>query len=387
MKYVDLTGIAFNWTHIADNPFLMQYPGGLSAPVTACVVNGKFGVLYVCGDYYGTTSKGFVLYLFDEHGNICTYQSPDYVNNSPSIVQCCQGFNIFQNNNTFLCTSGWGTYQFVIPNIFTPGATYVVAYPRFAINSPCGSGALQTPIFCSQQKIVAYDFIHPFPDEYDDWASIYDHQGQFLYGGYIGHFLNSEPGFNRISTTLPPNVNNIYSKNGFNFFGNFGDSGGPYQVVGWNQPTLRGNAESLVCGVANKEVYIDTSQVFQNYPNNTDPRQGFANDSSHVALGACDIPGFFCFPDKPYLKILSRDFYVQLNGPNADPNNLFCIVSELKKMFVLSANGIGYNGPVYVADFDPVALGISPVPIVERASYNGLANYHRAVSPSGSFQA
>jgi hypothetical protein len=278
-----------------------------------------------------------------------------------------------------------GTWKVIIPNIFTAGATYTLPPSPLSVSSPCGGGDYHGTIFCGQQGLVCHEFIQAFPESDNYWASIYDSFGNLQGGGFIGN--SSVDLFNRLSTSIPQPGGALYYKNGFNFANNFGSSGSNQQAFSTTQPFLNGSPGSLVCGSPNSNVYvsgINTSTVFPARDWGC-PYIGASPDQT--AQGITDVPGFFIFPDS-VARLLSNDWFIDLPTNYGGTDNAAAYLSKQKKIYnVQTVNGISQTnwGEVYVASFDLTPF--SPIPNITRGDFPGLANYHRAVSPRGIFQA
>jgi hypothetical protein len=376
------------YSYIADNPF--RAPGGLGHAPLACIVNGYFSLFYACCTGGNPShSTGAVLYSWDEIGNVCIYHTADFINANPLTHDLANADVVKQSGNAFLFSFvGNSTiYKFVVPNVFRAGITYVLPPSSLAIPAPCPGGAYNSTIFLGQQKLIAYEFIQDFALATNYWASIYDEQGAFKGGGFIANYPNPFDPFDRTQSVLPPTVFTTYYKNGMNVYGNFGSAPSASQVIGWDNPYLNGDPSQLVCGGSgNLDVYCAAINQFQSLTNNI-IGVSFVEGPQSIALGISDIYNTFAFPDTSFFYLFSKDYAIQIPAFNSS-NQAVCFMSKTKKLYVQYIDHTSpqdFSGNIFVMDLNLSGYGASP--IVTKSSYKGLANYHRAVSPSGSFQA
>lgn len=384
MKYVNLSAFPVTWTKIGTTGFTTNQN---TNPAWACVVNGYMGFFYATAFNEGGgvfETNGAVLYLFDGQGGMCTYQTANF-NPKANPNALADGQNIFQNGNTFIyALSNGGTWQVVIPPIFQAGATYVLPPTQLAINSPCGSGSLHSISYCSQQGLIGYEFLQPFGGSNDAyWASIYDTLGNFKGGGYLGN--DTFDLFNQVSNVIPLG-GKLFFKNGYNVAQNFGNTGPNQQAISFLQPFLNGDYTKLVCGGSgNRSVFVSGINQSTLYPVRDFNCPYISDDASRMAMGMTDANGYFIYPDNSQGRMLSNDWFIDLpTMPGGSSMGVGYLLKQ-KKIYNLIPNNGGYSGDVYVASLDLTPYG--PQPISTRSDFSGLANYHRAVSPNGTFQA
>ena len=392
MKYINLSGLPLTWTKVGSTSSLTStYGGGFANPPLAVFVNGYFGMLYAL--FSGSTSYGAILFLFDGKGNMCTYRSSNFVNNGPFTTCAAQNF-IWQSQNVFVwSTQAGGFWRMVIPNVFTPGQTYVLPISGLVTPNPCNPADISPSkvIYCSQQNKICYEFIQAFAGANNYWASIADSTNNFLAGGFIGNYPTTYDPFDRIAYALPPFVqqSDQCMRNGYNFFGNFGNESAPYQVIGFNQPFLMGDASQLVCGGSgNSNVFCTAINSSQVYPYRDYNCPVFIADSGQTAQGITDWPGYFVFPDSGVNYVFSEQWMIALSykaGNNAANACAYSINQKLLYSHVQTSAQVHYTGDVYVASLD--LSPYAPPANIVRSVHNGLANYHRAVSTRGTFQA
>lgn len=391
MIYQDFSNLTITWTKVATNPFNIGYPGSTQRPY-ACIVNGYFTMVYCCSSGGNPkTSRGFYAISFDVHGNYCIYQTAD-LNTAATDEYGCDN-TLTQSGNTFQYSLlGGGTWKVVIPPIFTPGGKYILPPQQLNVTNPCRGGPPDQTIFLQNQGLIAYEWIQAFSESDNYWASIYDSFGNFKNGGFIGN--SPQNLFNRIQISLPPYTfsDDVYYRNGSNIYGNYGNAGGSVQVYGFNTPYLFGNYGTLVCGGSgNPNVYVDAINQFQVYPNRDYGVPPFSAGSYQQRMGITDYPGYFIFPDgNNVFWLYSQDYLYRFqNIPYAyGGGNAICYLSKQNVLIGQASNVSGqfhYNGDIYVGTFPNV--NIAPPPKVSASTHKGLANYHRAVSPHGLFQA
>ena len=111
---------------------------------------------------------------------------------------------------------------------------------------------------------------------------------------------------------------------------------------------------------------------------------GFSNIPDYVVKGSTDVDGSILFPDETNGNLLlSSDYFIKL--PTKVSSNQVGYLSTKKQIFNTDFDVFYQTGAVYVASLDLSPFG--PLPNVTRGDFPGLANYHRAVSPRGIFQA
>lgn len=388
MKYVDLSAIPLTWTQVGTANVTSSLGGGWVRP-TAVIINGYYGLFYACSNGANpANTRGAILYLFDGLGGVCIYQTSDFINGA-DINNLCPGSQVWAAGNTITYSLlNGGTWQMIIPNVFKAGQTYVLPARQLTVNSPCGVGTFVTAIYASSQKLIAYEWAQGFATASNIYGSIYDTLGNFKGGGFIGNYPNGQDGFNQVVNNLPPSTftSDIYYKNGFNVFGNFGSVGANQQAFGGNQPYVNGNPNALTCGVANPSVFVSGNAQFTNYPYRDFNAPAFGAGSYGLSQCITDMLGFFVFNDGAPTYLLSKDWMVSI--PAQGTNISVCYNYAQRKLYYRdnSISAQRYAGNVYVASFDINQFGIGPLPIVQASAHNGLVNYHRAVSPTGIFQ-
>jgi hypothetical protein len=392
MIITDLRALPLVWNKIGSIKDYGPVANFSNAPM-AVMVNDCYGLFYPCATYNNPAqSAGAFLRLFDGYGKSCTYQTSDFRANNVTMDGFANPNAVFQTGNTFVYSFNDGTtWKWTIPTSFSDGEVYISTPSLLSSKHPCADNFTPNEvIFVSQQDLICYEWIQDFADDSNYWASVYDSLGNPKGGGYIG---NAKPDlFNRVVTNLPPFVDtgSLFYKNGFNFFLNMTGSN-PFQVYGFNQPYLFGNPGELICGgTGNPNVYVGAIQQYQVYPNRDFGIPAFNGNVFRPALGATNINGAFIIPDFPHTDFIGRDFYVmlpmQVGADNRDGAvGYHSTKKHLYSFVALNPTGTKYVGDLYVASLDLSSYG--PPPLLNRAVYKGLANYHRAVSPSGSFQA
>ncbi len=188
-----------------------------------------------------------------------------------SAVQQISSTNFVLNNGN------GGIYYFVLPSFFAPGATFIVPEVDFTPPSPCGVGALHASFYDAINNLSAYEFVQPFPDASNIYASIYKGAyggASLLTGGFIGNFPNGTDGFNRTSLALPSYVANYsgiydcyyYTRGGIGFQ-NIGVANLQYAALGFSGIRIN-NGATLVCGGNGAtESYVETLGTYTVYLN------------------------------------------------------------------------------------------------------------------------
>ena len=385
MKFIDYSSIPINWVKIGTNPFKSSYAGGIGVPL-ACIVNGYFGIFYACMNGNNpANSMGAVLYLWDANGNRCEYHTSNFVNNS-SVRGLVPTNSIQQNGNIFdYSTTDGVRWRFFCPNIFTAGAVYVVPPGNQTVASPCGQGSyLSTKYFRAQKRIVQ-EYIKTYSLSSDYWVSVYDTNQNYITGGYLGN--SPADLFDRTNLVLPQYVysSDVAYKNGQTVFGNFGSSGNIYQVFGFFTPTLNGDESQLTCAAADGNYYASGNNFNQFYGYRDYKSPVFYQTSDGLGIGVTDKIGYFLFPDVYYNFLISKDYIFGFHTP--DINGIYGFLSAAKQLYWQhDTDGFAYRaGDIYIANFP--AVNIEPVPSASVLTYGNLANYHRAISPDGLFNA
>lgn len=388
MKYVNLSNHAFGWTRIATNPFKTSFSGSNNSPI-ACIINNCFGILYVTSTGNPGTSQGAFLVLFDRNGNVCTYSTPDFVNGAFNIIMG-QPWAVQISGNTiqWSLSNNPTIFTWKIPNVFQPGTNYRVPYGSLNILNSCNKGTFQRTIFLSQQNYIAYEFIEAFGESDNYYASIYNTQGNYMTGGYIGNSPTDI--FYQISLSLPPftSTDDVYIRNGFTFFSSMGDVSGIYQNIGILQPYLNGDITKLNCGSATPSVYVSGNNQSTIFPYRDWNCPSMNNGSLAIPCGITDVYGQFVLIDYPNLHVVSQNYFIDLPSPNNYNTINIGYVTKQNAWFCHEATDFAENGGnVYintnVIDLTPYG----PPPVTSRSEFSGLVNYHRVISPTGQYQA
>lgn len=387
MKYLDLRALPLVWTKICSNPFRSTQG---SVPL-ACIVNGRFSLFYAM--ITATNPQryaGCVLYSFDSGGSICTYKSKEYRNGlAINTIQTPNGISLAGNQFQFGYNDG-SVYSFTVPPVFLPGATVTVpALPLTNALPPCGVGNYVQTLLMGQQNLIAYEFAHAFEVGADIFASIFTTSGQLVGAGYIGNSPSGSDIFNLTNNELPPFVQltDVYYKNGSNIYGNFDFVYPQQQVIGFNTPYLNGDPTQLACGGSGTPS-VNVTSTYEDviYPYRDFGCPSFTYNSIGLAYGITDLKNQFIFCEDSTFFFLSRDYMAQLTyTPFSGSPSKIGFLSAQNLLIGESSPNTNVGGDVYIASFDP--LPIAPLPIVSRASYTQLSNYHRAVSPGGIFLA
>ncbi len=229
-------------------------------------------------------NPGFACIRIRQDGTSCIYLSTNYKLNFDSQPPEIANLSAVQqiSSTNFVLNNGNGNiYYFVLPSFFAPGATFAVPEVEFTPPSPCGVGALQASFYDAINNLSAYEFVQPFPDASNIYASIYKGAyggAQPVTAGFIGNFPNGSDGFNRTSLALPPYVNNYsgivagtyaYTRGGI-LYASVGSVSLVYQALGFSGIRIN-NGASLACGGnGSTESYVETIGAYTVYLNNYD---------------------------------------------------------------------------------------------------------------------
>ncbi len=382
MKVLDFSGWNFNWQVLANNPF--RTTAASNSEPFACIVNGYPSLLYPCQTGNPGVSQGALLVSFDNEGNVCTYRTPDYVNGIANKWQQVYYSNCAQSGNTFT----WSllnqptNYRWVIPNVFAPGINFVVPYSALNIPPPCGAGLFHQTIFLPKQSLVAYEFIEAFGASDNYYASIYTTLNELVGAGFIGNGPNDI--FDQANLIFPPNTfsTDLYSRNQGNFIGNNNQ-----RNYAWLTPYLNGDPQSLICATPTPSVYVGAfaNESIISAELTGVPIMNFASDA--FAAGDTDQTGFFLFPNNPVSIFMSADWCLMMPIFNATNTNLWYSAAMKKWLKHDNSNINNQNGGTFYVGTGPDLSAYGPPPSMTRSVHNGLANYHRAVSTRGTFQA
>ena len=224
---------------------------------------------------------GFACIRIRQDGTSCIYLSTNYKLNFDSQPPRIENFSAVQqvSSTNFVLNNGNGNiYYFVLPSFFAPGATFTVPEVEFTPPSPCGVGALQASFYDAINNLSAYEFVQPFPDASNIYASIYKGAyggAQPVTAGFIGNFPNGSDGFNRTSLALPPYSSNFSGMTN----GTYGYTRGgivyatvsyialAYAALGFSGIRIN-NGATLVCGGnGTSESYVETLGAYTVYLN------------------------------------------------------------------------------------------------------------------------
>lgn len=376
------------WKAIAPLPF--DGAARLFSPPYWDIVNGKVTLIYLL-QYESQFYVSMVAYSFDDNGNYCTYQASNY---SPGITgdsYCALTF--FRSGNNFLAQTGSGALiAFTLPTVFQAGVTFTIPVNTFAAPpSPCDSGAALTDVaYLTNQGLIAYHYdmflgAGP-PQSFNFYLSVYDMNHHLLGAGRTG-FETSTDNYNRLNLVLPINTQHISIKNGYRFYFNADTAPYTQAAYGWMGENLVGDYKQMQCDVTatNPPYLIGVNGKQISLLDNQLPPS--SNDQLSLGSGLTDFPQIFAIPQyfgrSNPMVIVSPTNFVQVN----QPPGLNCgggIFTANKKLYWGSGNPYYMGGQLFVADFD---FDITILPQVNLSHYNQLANYHRAVSPNGIFQA
>ena len=260
---------------------------------------------------------GFACIRIKQDGTSCIYLSTNYnknFNSSPPAISNSSTVQQISATN-FVLNNGHGDiYYFVLPTYFASGARFIVPEVSFTPPSPCGVGALQASFYDAVNNLSAYEFVQPFPDASNIYASIYKGAyggASLLTGGFIGNFPNGSDGFDRTSLALPPYVANYsgisdcyyYTRGGI-AFQNIGATALPYQALGFsgirinNGATLscggNGTTESYVETVGSYTVYLGNYELLQSGIPNQLTTQNTSNNGIVDSPNASAVSGESC---------------------------------------------------------------------------------------------
>ena len=334
---------------------------------------------------------GFACIRIRQDGTSCIYLSTNYKLNFDSQAPVIENFSAQQISSTnFVLNNGnGGIYYFVLPSFFAPGATFVVPEVDFAPPSPCGVGALQNSFYDAVNNLSAYEFVQPFPDASNIYASIYKGAyggAQPVTAGFIGNFPNGSDGFDRTSLALPPYVNNYsgmtdgayaYTRGGI-LYANIGYVALPYQALGFSGIRIN-NGASLACGGnGSTESYVETIGAYTAYLNNYDLLQsGMPNFLTNQPIANCGVV------DSPNAAMVCGDSCVWAFSPQ---QIILFFTGGLERINAAWLLGnylvIAISNP---SGADPAALSLYRAPIETFTPYIGplpprpLYNYARGV--------
>lgn len=395
---VDIPG----WHQLAS--FTVWNPDGGSgtAQPYTCIVNGRFSIFFpMCGTARDDRDKGFICVSFDEDGSTCIYQSPDYATYGPATINASwnvgQAQNFYQTGNTFKWQGLHGSYQVVIPNSYQAGKTLVVTPTLFAIPPPpCGQGSFDQTTFIDNGGFVAFEYSRAFGENNNFYVTIMRNNA-IVGAGFLGNFPGNLDPFIRYQLQLPPTVSisDLRYKNGAFTFCSFGSSGQKY--VGATSLQLNGEYSALNCATAT-DVYVSPATQFNINVGTLTGNPTHYTGASNAYWMCCDIPLTYATPTftsdgqyasfSLYNQFQFLDIRVVMPGVQSQalfPNGLIGVNSKTKRAYVgfqsgsMNATFTIWSAPLPNIVFKPGNFSIS--------QHDGLYNYHRAVSPHGTFQA
>lgn len=395
--------------------------GVISGTPYACIVNGYFSVLFACLNG-GSSHIGWRLCSVDDLGNICVYESPNLQRTTLSQVNFYD-MNVMQSGNVFnLFSVG---VQFTIPNVFIPNTKIIVAGTKFNPPCPCnGVGVLHSTTFIQNKNLVAYQFVQDFALNYNEWVAFYN-GNLLLAGGYLGNFPNGTEHFNLFTQTLPPNSGasptSPFYKNGEYVFSPFGSVGFVNQKVGATALVLVGSPLSLRCNLPPASpLYIGSGQDYYCPLNTIVPPINTGMAQGDCQGGATDIPFTHAIStindnalSQPIVVLYNQAYYQEIALANVfywGANNFWGALSLRNKIYTgvdtSGVNGLRRQYQIFSSNMPAgFAVSLSPPPSLTpggsgagsgsgvggsgltRNYFRQLCNYHRAISPSGAFQA
>lgn len=389
--YLGRVVINQGWTQLGTGTVNTSYGGSLTGHST-CIVNGRFCVLCPChGPSFGQF-KGWVMFMFDDDGSVCTYQSPDYPGDRN--IQSFQG-NVVQAGNRFNVSTGDGAnYSFTIPTFYQAGAVLTIPYiSNTPPQGPCGVGSVTRSIYIDNLDLTAFEFVVNHSVANDTWVSFY-RGNTFVSGGYLGNYPAAYEPFYRFSQSVPPGQNGPFYKNGAYIYGPDGTGFGN-QYLTASAIALKGNYSQLVCGgIGDPNVYVTADRPFSNKLSNVISWTYNGNDME--AAACTDIPLTYALVAvqpggggvTTNVCVLFNQFQLLELSLQAPIGGLhmtgFGAIQSKKKVYIAVNDAFNkffqvWSAPLTVIPSPPANLAIS--------QHDGLYNYHRAVSPDGTFQA
>lgn len=395
-----------NWKQLGG--FSVFSPIDSQAMQWSCVVNGRFSILFMCNGFSGGDigkDKGFVLVSFDEDGSTCVYQSSAYGtgtgNNSRWTRNNMQ--TVRQSGNDFTYQGFTSTHSFRIPNTYLPGGVFIIPDNQVSIPAPpCGTGTFNSAFYVDDNTnpnggYIVYEYTRAFGIN-SNFYCVVSQRGIPLAGGFLGNYLGSTEPLYKFVQQLPPNAQagNLVYKNEAFVVSTQGLANPGY--VGAATLSLNGPWADLQCGGTGTNVTIDTGVSFNM---NVQALTGFvytANVGDNMCAAGCSIANTWATPINrqvtPTQQVFSLfnayqwlDIVIVDAGQPFQPtssNSLVCANATNRRFYVAYASNNGKTFSVRSAD---MGRAFDPPPNLVRSQHDGLYNYHRAVSPNGTFQA
>lgn len=383
------------WTPLGTSPVpAVHVNSNWSAP-WCCMIYGYFAVVivYVVG---ANSFAGIQVTLYDDVGNTCTFATKGLFQNTNNTLASIQAQTYNQAGNNFKITnSSFGTVTFTVPNTFIAGMILPLnVFQQPPPASPCGTGAYFSTYYVPTKNWTIYEYVQTFASNNNYWASVY----QDLYllgGGYLGLYPNTFNPLNQINQSLPTFHDNVYSKNLAQLITAGGDFGYPSQCVGGTELQCTGDPTLLVCGNPGA-LAISTKRNWYVFLQSIGV-PGFTIGGSPIFSGASDVPGIYALSLRynvssvPYCGAYCFDWFLDIEvagtGMYWGANSGFGMCYSKNKFYtIFDISGTLAHRWQFQAFSAPMALPPTSYSL-RRESYGSLANYHRAVSPDGVFQA
>lgn len=375
--------------------------GNLHSP-WAVIVNNRPGLLFICSLNSGAHYNGWMLALFDDDGSVCQYVSPDYPGKllDTNLVGSYTD-NVVQIGNSFNFTRAGFTANVNIPTLYRPGAIIVVPYSTIAaIVSPCGSGTFNRSVWLPNENLLAYEFSTAFAQASNVWVSFY--QGQrFAAGGYLGNYPSNYDPFFRYADNLPPAVDTsvMAFKGGSYIYMKGNGTAYPFQTVGGSTIKLNGNPFNLVCGGKGDPTVNVTAVNSFNAPLQANGIPARSNGDVALIQANSDIPLTYASScillnaGAPVVSLFNQYQFldIALRGVGAVgglglSSNAFIAMGKKQKLYFFKIDESGDQKTFYGFGMDFTQFPVQPANF-QVSQHDGLMNYHRAVSPTGNFQA
>lgn len=375
--------------------------GNLGSP-WAVIVNNRPGLLFICSLNTASHYNGWMLALFDDDGSVCTYVSSDYPGKlmDTNLVGNYTD-NVIQIGNSFNFSRAGFTATINIPTLYRAGEIIVVPYSTVAaIVSPCGAGTFNRSVWLPNENLIAYEFSQAFAQASNVWVSFY--QGQrFAAGGYLGNYPSAYDPFFRYSDNLPPNISasNMAFKNGSYIYTKGSGTSYGFQTVGGSTIQLNGDPYNLVCGGSGNPTVNVTAVKSFNAPLQANGIPARANGDVALINSNADIPLTYasgCIlisAGAPIVSLFNQfqwlDIGLQgvggISGQGLS-SHAFIAMGQKQKLYFFKVDGSGDQKTFYAYGMDFNQFPVQPANF-QLSQFDGLMNYHRAVSPTGNFQA
>lgn len=377
--------------------------GNLGQP-WAVIVNSRPGLLFICSQQSPSTLyNGWMLALFDDDGSVCQYRSPDYPGHGATNLIGVYVDNVVQTGNTFNFNRAGFTGNFIIPTLYIPNGKIVVPYSTTAaLVSPCGSGTFTRSVFLPNDNFVAYEFSQAFAEASNVWVSFY-RGTRFAAGGYLGNYPSAVEPFFKYADNLPVGVgpSNMAFKGGAYIYMRGSGVGYANQCFGGSTMTLNGNPFNLICGgTGDPTVFVNATGSFNtnlqplgipSWTNNDtvllnanmDITGTWATGCAHIVAGKAVVG---MFNQWQYLDIRLTGLPVFPGGEWLS-SHAFIGMTSKKKIYFITIDGTAATRNIFQAYVAPFNLFPVQPANFQLSQFDGLMNYHRAVSPTGNFQA